>query len=81
MLLLARARRNVVVRYSAAFGILRYLLVFFRVGYYDVPSVDQARKEAETAERDVDEGIAGANASLDPDCEVSVMPGGECLQQ
>lgn len=32
-----------------------------------VPGVEEAREEAEAAERDVDEGVCAADAALDPD--------------
>lgn len=33
----------------------------------DVPGVEEAGNETETAERDIDEGVCGAEAALDPD--------------
>jgi hypothetical protein len=46
------------------------LLVFVWVWVFknDVPGVEEARQEAETAERDVDERVGTADAALYPDC-------------
>lgn len=35
----------------------------------DVPGVQEAGDDAEDAEEDVDDGVGGADAALDPDCE------------
>lgn len=46
-------------------------LVLVGVGRHgdDVPGVQQAGQESETAEGDVDEGVGSAEAALYPDCE------------
>lgn len=60
---------------TAVFWILFECFVFRNVGVFgdDVPGVEEARKETKTAESEVDEGVDGAEAGLDPDCgEVSM---------
>jgi len=40
-----------------------------RVAGDNVPGVDEAREVAKAAERDVDEGVGGAEACFDPYCD------------
>jgi len=48
-------------------GIVRDLLVGgVRVGRNDIPCVEQAGEVGETAQRDVDQTVGGANAALHP---------------
>lgn len=71
---LARVVLDVDVRDTtvAALAVLADLLVLVgRLGELgdDVPGVEEAGDEAEDAEEDVDDGVGGADAALDPDCK------------
>lgn len=46
------------------------IVVALRVDGDDVPCVQEAGEVAEHAEEDIDEGVRGADARFDPDCEV-----------
>lgn len=43
----------------------------------NIPGVDQAGDEAQTAEREVDERVGGADAGFDPDCDLGEEDGEE----
>lgn len=49
-------------------GDLAVPVVRIRVLEDYVPGVEQAGEEAKTAERNVDQRVAGADTTLDPDC-------------
>lgn len=65
-------RDNIVCRASLtsvralAIGHLVVCIVWIWVLQDDVPSVEEAGKEAETAERNIDEGVCAAESFLDP---------------
>jgi hypothetical protein len=70
--------RHVVIggRSTAAFYVValeRFVSMVFGVRVFknDVPGVQQARKIAQDAEGDVDDGVGGAYADLDPHCSGS----------
>lgn len=44
-----------------------FVLVGFGVFEDDVPGVEEPGEETEAGERDVDEGVCAADATLDPD--------------
>ena len=77
---LARRRRiHVDVGDATALAVLRELIVVVRaLGELgdDVPGVQEAGDETETAEEDVDERVGAADASLDPDCARKEMLAG-----
>ena len=65
------ALRDIVVSDAAVFAsVLRYLVVggVFGVAGDYVPGVQEAGDEAEAAEGEVYEGVGGADAAFDPDC-------------
>lgn len=63
-------RLDVDVGNAASLGILCERLVFNDVGVFgdDVPGVEEAGEEAETAEAEIDKGVDGAKTGLDPNC-------------
>jgi hypothetical protein len=66
----ARAALNIDISDVSMLWVLWYFIVLaHRVGIFgnDVPGVQQAGHPAEHAEKDVDDGVGGANAGFDPD--------------
>ena len=71
---------HVDVCHTSALAILRDSLVLVRgLGELgdDVPGVEEAGDEAENAEEDVDDGVGGADAALDPDCKEKMSVNGQ----
>ena len=60
---------DVVVGHALTLGVGNSLVVvlFFRELGNNVPGMEKAGDESETAEEDIDEGIDTADAPLDPD--------------
>lgn len=59
-----------IMMYGAPFATVlgQSIVVGLRVLGDDVPGVQEAGEETETAQGDVDEGVGAADTAFDPDC-------------